>query len=260
LFNQKESVMQRTEQVRKMGRGAARRGWKTMLALGFCCVLPAAHAAIATFEGLSPALVGHGDTFEQAGLLMTGFSLADDAMAGDLVGALVDGSDPGVCAGLACPANNSSSFYAALNDGGLLLDPVNSGGTFSIKSFDASFIGAVAGATYPAVAGLLRVQGFFANGDSAYETYALDGPGANGFQFRHFDTSAQFGNLNFSEVALFGFTCDVAGVCDAFSSNRGQFALDSIVTAVPEPSAHLLLLAGLACIAGLARVRLTAQE
>ncbi|MES2741044.1 MAG: NF038120 family PEP-CTERM protein [Pseudomonadota bacterium] len=217
--------------------------------------MPAAQAAVIDFEGIGNDLVGHNDVFQQGGLALTGYSLADNALSGDLVGAVVDGTDLGICAGLACPANNQTSFYSALNDSALFIDPAHAGDSFKIKGFDASFIGAVAGASYPATAGLLRVQGFFADGSTVFENYALNGPTAGSFGFQHFNTSSTFGEQAFSQVAIFGFTCNSTGSCSAFSTNKGQFAIDNILVAVPEPTTYLMMLLGLASIGAVARRR-----
>ncbi|CDG84586.1 NF038120 family PEP-CTERM protein [Janthinobacterium agaricidamnosum] len=215
---------------------------------------PAAQADVITFENYVNNLVGDSDYFDEAGVRLTGFSNAPNGQPGDFVGAIFDGSDRGACGNLACPVNNQSAYYAALNDGILQLDQLN-GNYVSVRGFDASFIGAAQGVSYPAVSGLLRVQGFYADGSSVYETYQLGGPIGGSFQFQHFDTSASFGNQQFNSVAFFGFTCNTTGNCNAFSSNKGQFALDNIVVSVPEPSTYAMLLLGLAGIGAVARRR-----
>ena len=64
---------------------------------------------------------------------------------------------------------------------------------------------------------------------------------------------ARFGNL----IEVQFFTCEVIGNnCAITPGNNTQFALDDIrVTAVPEPGSCALLLAGLGCVAGMARRR-----
>lgn len=219
--------------------------------------MPAAQAGVVTFEGLGNGLLGHGDVLRQAGMLISAFSTADAPLPGELAGALVDGGDPGACAGLACPAGHPGNYYAALNDSAIFLDPVAADTTFRLKGFDASFIGAVAGAPYPALAGLLMVLGFASDGNGLFELYSLAGPDADGFHFAHFDTSAGFGERDFAEVGVLGYTCDVSGDCAASSDHRGQFAIDNIAIVgadadpaqVAEPASWLLMLAGLAGMA-----------
>ena len=87
-------------------------------------------------------LVGHGDTFDEDGYLLTGLSNAAGAGLGDLVGAVVDGADPFSCVNGACPTGNPSQYYSALDDGILYLEASN-GSSFHIKSFDAGFMGNV---------------------------------------------------------------------------------------------------------------------
>lgn len=215
---------------------------------------PVAMADVLTFNNLDNQFIGHGDSFDFANFSLTGISNVTGASPGDLVGAIFNGSDPASC-GQACPTNNPNNYYAALNDGIVYLDPLKSGGTVSLQGFDASFIGYAQGASYPAVAGLLRVQGFYADGTSLYETYQLGGPVGGSFQFQHFDTSAGFSSQRFDSLAFFGFTCNTSGSCNAFNSNKGQFALDNIIASVPEPSTYAMMLLGLAGIAFVARRR-----
>ena len=250
--------MNRTQQFPGQTGAIAARGLKKFFAATLVgaaiCAMPAAQADVVDFEGLDVNIVGHMDSFEQAGVILTGYSNASTAQPGDFVGMVVDGTDLGVCAGLACPTNNPGHYYAALNDSILFIDP-SSAATFQIKSFDASFIGAVAGASYPSTAGLLKIQGFLADNSFVTESYALAGPGANGFTFQHFVASTGFANQNFVEVAIFGYTCNTAGACTAFNSNQGQYALDNVTVAVPEPTSYLMMLLGLAGIAAFARRR-----
>ena len=215
---------------------------------------PAAIADVINFDNLDSQFVGHGDSLEFQHFVLTGASNAAGASYGDLVGAVFDGTDPAAC-GMACPTNNKSNYYASLNDGIIYLDPLKAGGSVSLQGFDASFIGYAQGVSYPAVAGLLRVQGFYANGSSIFETYQLGGPIGGNFQFQHFNTSSAFGSQQFASLAFFGFTCNTAGSCNAFSTNKGQFALDNIVASVPEPSTYAMLLLGLAGVGFAARRR-----
>jgi hypothetical protein len=215
---------------------------------------PSAMAAVINFDNFDSQFVGHGDAFEVGQFVLTGASNAVGANYGDLVGAVFDGTDPAAC-GMACPTNNTSNYYASLNDGVVYLDPLRTGGSVSLQGFDASFIGYAQGVSYPAIAGLLRVQGFYADGTSAYETYQLGGPVGGNFQFQHFNTSSAFGSQQFASLAFFGFTCNTAGSCSAFSTNKGQFALDNIVASVPEPSTYAMMLLGLAGVGFAARRR-----
>ena len=224
-----------------------------ILMLGAAMAMPAAHADVIDFENIGNGLVGDSEQFQDAGYLFGGASNVPGANPGDLVGAVIDGSDPGSCGGaLACPVNNPGNYYAALNDGILFMGAA-SNSDFSIESFDASFIGT--GAPYGSVAGLLRVQGFMAAGGSLFQDYLLAAPDSAGFAFQHFTSTGAFAAGSFTEVAFFGFTCNTTGSCTAFNSNQGQFALDNITAAVPEPSSALMLLLGLAGIGPISRRR-----
>jgi hypothetical protein len=205
-----------------------------------------AHAGVIDFEGYG-GLVGHANGIEQDGYQVDFFSPFDVEPDSVLAGVFVDGSDPGTCVGGSCPVNNPTTYYAALDDSYLDVTSSTNRARFNIKSFDASFIGGTApGTSYPAVAGLVRIQGFFAGGGSVTQTYQLPGPVNGAFNFFHYNTSPGFGQLEFVEAAIFGFACDVSGSCSAFSTDRGQFGIDNIQLAeVPEPGTDLMLGLGL---------------
>ncbi len=202
------------------------------------------------FEGAS-GLVGGDDFIQQNGMTI-GFYDPYGA-SGSFVGLFADGTDPQSCFAGACPVNNASTYYAALNDS--YVDITNSNNfSFRVNSFDASFIGGSSVlSSYPALPGFLRIQGFFASGGSAYEDYALYAPGPGGFEFGSYNTSAAFAKNMFVEVAIFGFACNAVGSCNAFTTDRGQFALDNISLTVPEPSTQMMF--GLGLLAMLTSVR-----
>lgn len=225
-----------------------------------------AHAADLTldFDDVGYGFLGAGDGFEYKGLLLTAASGLGDAAPGDLVGAIFDGNDPGMCQRLSCPVDNlTPGYYAGLNDGALIVNALQPAG-LRVKSFDASFIGAFERngyeQFYPPVAGLLEVRGYAADGSYQFERFELAGPYPVGTEFymAHFETSAGFASQSFANVAFFAYSCNLAGDCDAFKDNSGQFALDNLalVTApVPEPSSGLMLLGGLGVLAALRRRR-----
>lgn len=200
----------------------------------------------------------HGDEFYQGGYYFDPFSNASNAQIGDLVGSMINGSDLSMCFSVLCPTNNSSTFFGSLNDGAVAFGRLD-GASFSISSFDASFLGA-SGSALPAVSGLLRLQGFTSSGATLSQTYQLAGPNAAGaLGFGSFQTSGTFASTNFETVYAFGFACNAAGNCSAFSSDRGQFALDNIsVSAVPEPETTAMF--GLGLLAVVAAVRRRRQS
>lgn len=216
-----------------------------------------AQGAVIDFENLLGEIANN-TTMIEDGFKLTAWANVAGALDTDLVGAVFDGSDMENCVARTCPTNNSSNYFAALNDSVLSLQSPGAVGTVKLNSFQASFIGDNA-LTYPSVAGLIRVQGFLANGGSLTQTFQLAGPVTGSFQFAQYTMAEQFRNTSFAEIAFFGFACSATGSCSAFSTNRGQFALDNLdlsaIVEVPEPATGLLLGLGLIGVAASARRR-----
>jgi hypothetical protein len=197
----------------------------------------------------------HGDEFLQGSYFFDPFSNAPDAQLGDFVGSMINGSDPWTCFGLVCPTNNSTTYFGALNDGVVAFGRTD-GQSFAVNGFDASFIGGF-GASLPPVSGLLRLQGVTSTGDSLSQTFNLAGLDDSGsLGFSSYLTSGSFASTQFATVYAFGFACNTGGACSAFSSNRGQFALDNInVSAVPEPETAVLFAMGFLAMGAAVRRR-----
>jgi hypothetical protein len=223
---------------------------------------PFAFGSTVTFDTSAPTLLLDGDAFSVEGLQLT--ALATPGAGGGFNGAVLDSTDYAACSNMACPVNGSGNYYAAVNDGSVLLNTAHSGATFQLSGFDASFIGATWGASYPGVAGTLLLVGRDSSGATMQELFWLNGPAAAGFEFSRYLTSAAFASHAFSSITLTGFGCDDGGTCSTLG-NQAQFALDNLqvnllaVSAVPEPATGVLWLSGLAAVAALVRRRSAAR-
>ena len=213
-----------------------------------------AHAEVIGFEGYAGP-VGGTEVWNEGNYSIGFYANVPDGGEGFLVGQFIDG-DYSTCdsGSMACPVGHAGTYYGALNDSyiDIVSDTI---AAFSIKSFDASFIGGspVLG-SYPSIPALLRLQGILADGSYLTQDFALGGATAGGFTFGHYDTTGTFANTEFVEVLAFGLVCDASGSCSGFNSNRAQFGIDNI-NAVPEPGTFAMLGLGLMGLAGARRRR-----
>ncbi|MBT9456653.1 MAG: PEP-CTERM sorting domain-containing protein [Burkholderiaceae bacterium] len=237
---------------------------KTALAIAALAGMGAAQSAVITFDGLEESpfaptlavgLLGDGDEFYQSNFWLAPFSNSATSLPGDLVGAIVDGADlSNTCHSVACPTNNGTKFYTAVDDG-LLAIGAMSGQTFTLNNFQASFVGA-GGEVFPTTTLLLRIQGRLANNSTLTAQFNLPGQSGGVFSFQNYATSGAFATTQFKNVIFYGLACNAQGSCSAFSSDKGQFALDNInVSAIPEPSSWLMMGLGLAAFGAFARRR-----
>lgn len=208
------------------------------LAAAMCA--PAAHAGVLNFETPvdSPFL------FDGTVLTMGKYRV-EGAGDGGFVGAI--GGRDSCASGVQCPANNATNYYTAVDDGYLYFGMAD-GSAFSLKSLDASFVGAGL-ASYPAVAGVLYLEAYDAAGivDSLYLN--LDGPFGGSFNFSTYDLSSFGDGKLFTDVLVASFACNTTNTTCDRRNNQANFALDNIVTVdaadVPEPGTFALLGLGL---------------
>jgi hypothetical protein len=219
-----------------------------------------AQAANIGFEADYSMSFGSGDTYSESGYKMT-FEAYDPTAVGSAVGSLIDSSDPFACVNMACPIGGDGLYYGAFNDSIVWLESETAGAQFQFNSIDASFIGADPDlGSYPAVAGLLRIQGWLADGSWMTQDLLLDRPGPGGFSFGRYEFDGLFAATEFVYAAMFGFVCDAVGDCTAFNSNQGQFAIDNlnltdIPGEVPEPASVALFGLGMMGLLAAARRR-----
>jgi hypothetical protein len=234
-------------------------------------LMPAAGAADITldFNSLAPVALGHGDNLVTQGFNVAPYSVFDDALPGDATGAIIDGLDAASSCGLLqCPGSINSetgvydnSYLSVIADGTLRLSSATAGQTFTVNSFDASFLGSNL-YSYGPIPGVLAMVGYRADHSMVENYFELGALTNDGFAFAPFQSYAGFSQQSFVAVEFFAYECVTdAQSCWAYTNGLGQFAIDNIalttsaVTAVPEPSSWLMMGAGMLGVAGAARRR-----
>lgn len=241
------------QQQRGARQGVGMSNWRrclaaASLAVGAALAGPAAQAGVIDFEGQAPGFLMDGDSVAHGGYRFTAAYGGDPADGGGLVGAVVDGSDMGLCANFSCPINNTSTFLGAFDDGVVTMR-AGDASPFYLAGFDAAFFGHdLLGDGY--VAGLLQLTGVRADGSQLDAVFDLFDPL---YGFQHYLTDGEFAASAFVSIQFRGYACDLSGFCHPSEANQGQFALDDVVASadappsgdVPEPGTALLV--GLGC-------------
>jgi hypothetical protein len=236
----------------------------------------AAHATTIDFENANVAnapfapLLSDGDYVTQGAYYVQALDPNNNSGAPDmaLVASLVNGADPSTCLDGVCPSGNATNYLASVDDGVLQFGRLD-GGQVTLGSFDAAFLAPSGMAQNSGTAAYLAIESDRTDGSYAVGIFSLGGPNANGVTaFQTFQAGAAqiiggTGTLTSGPVATmyaYAYYCDPAsGQCSAFTSNKGQFALDNLalqdVSAVPEPSQWLLMTLGLGAMGAAIRRR-----
>lgn len=194
-----------------------------------------AQAGTITIDFEDPAFTDVGFFLAGDSVNLGQFNVLVDSPDGGMPGLPVNGSDPWACAGMGCPVNNSSNYFAGVNNAWMFLS-YNSG-SVRMQSLDFSFLAPYAG-VINGVVGRLLVLALDNQGNIAGLTSKEFAPQVNG-QWMFTDWSgigADFGNKFYSNYAITACLYTTSNQCAVNANNQGQFAVDNINFDVPAPA------------------------
>ncbi|MDN2710904.1 NF038120 family PEP-CTERM protein [Janthinobacterium sp. SUN118] len=218
-------------------------------------------ADVISFDSLRPDIYASGQTLNTSSYNLLFLADPTTAAGGGVsgVGAILDGRATSSCDIAACPQGGTGNYLAILNDGGVNFSRADHQ-AFSLTGFDYSFIAPISGLPNQNW-GQLQLSGTLTNGQVINTSLAFPGQGSDGnYYFQSASLLSGFSNYAFTGLTFNACIFNESGICsnslDFPAFNQGQFALDNInVSAVPEPSTYLLLLAGLGAIGMVSRRR-----
>ncbi|HEY4080012.1 MAG TPA: NF038120 family PEP-CTERM protein [Burkholderiaceae bacterium] len=228
---------------------------KSVLAVASLVCATAVHASTVTstidFENVdttnapfAPLMVDR-DYVTQGGYFV---NTQDYYQGGGLIAQLSNGADPGSCLNTSCP-NNSTNFLSVYNDGIVHIGRLDGQAGF-FDSLSVAFL------QTPGFAGSIYfvVEADRSDNTSVAYAYSL---GTNG-AFKTITASTPglllggSGGLDspgLTDLFLYAYYCPAGGNCNAFNSDKAQFALDDVtLSVIPEPSAFLLVFTALGAL------------